>query len=81
MTIDPGGAASPLPDGAYDVLVVDAEDAGDGQRLDLTVVAGDHKGHVVTVTAPRPLGGAIDLLGLPATLTVSGGVPTVRLDD
>lgn len=74
-----------LPDGVHDAFVVDARDGTDDlgrptQRLDLTVVAGEHKGLVVTVVTGDPLGGEIELIGMPATITVSGGEPAVTID-
>lgn len=77
-------AARVLADGTYDAFVVDAVvDPGDPDltALDLTIVAGDHKGEVLTIAA-RGLGRSeIDLLGMPATITVTGGAPHVRIDD
>ncbi len=73
-------APSPLPDGTHDAIVVDADDAPDGAVvLQLAVLAGAHKGEVVEVRGAAD-GGALDLLGLPATLTVVDGTPTVRLE-
>lgn len=71
-----------LEDGEYDVLVVDTEDDGDGDgvRLHLTVLAGPHKGEVVAVRAGRLEMDPVDALGLPGTLTVAGGEPSVVLD-
>lgn len=70
-----------LPDGSYDAIVVDAETTGEGAtRLELTVLAGDHKGEVVAVTAHGLPGDAVDLLGIPATLTVADGEPNVTLE-
>lgn len=73
------GAA--LPDGTYDVFVVDAEEADDGTvtGVELTVLAGEHKGEVVR------LGGridrdAVDLLGTPGTLVVADGAPKLTLE-
>ena len=53
-----------LPDGTYDAIVVDAgaADGGTGTVIELTLVAGDHKGEVVAMIAAA-LGGAV---GLPA---------------
>lgn len=72
-----------LDDGTYDALVVDAtpRDEG-GVSLELTIVAGPAKGEVVTIVA-RALPGdpdPLDLLGIPATLTVTDGAPSVRLE-
>lgn len=69
-----------LPDGTYDVIVVDADDAADDRiRVELTIVAGEHRGEVVAVQAP---GGAdtSGLLGIPGTLTVTDGAPDLRLE-
>ena len=70
-----------LPDGTYDVFIVDAT-AGDDDELalSLTVLSGPSKGEVVDVRA-RGLGrDELDLLGLPATLVVTDGVPRVTVD-
>lgn len=76
------GKASPvLPDGAYDAIVVDASAAADDTiSLDLTILAGEQKGAVVAVAGPALGRDPIDLLGIPATVTVSGGHPSVRLE-
>jgi hypothetical protein len=70
-----------LDDGTYDALVVDAtpRDEG-GVSIELTVVAGPAKGEVVAVLARGLAGDPLDLLGVPATLTVAGGVPSLRLE-
>jgi hypothetical protein len=74
-----------LEDGGYDALVVDAADGvtDDGttvMHLDLTILAGIHKGEVVSVTATGLPGTEIDLLGMPATITVVDGQPNVHID-
>jgi len=75
-----------IPDGTYDAFVVDAEaglaDDGTGHmHLDLTILSGDQKGNVVSLTAAGLAGTEVDLMGMPATLTVTHGVPSVRIDD
>jgi hypothetical protein len=65
-----------LPDGVYDVLVIDA----DGSTLELTLVAGDHKGEVIAVTSSGPAPDPMEVMGMPATLTVADGVPRVAVD-
>lgn len=72
-----------LTDGTYDVFVVDAtpdhEDEG-AIHLDLTIVAGEHKGEMLGLAA-RDLGmDELDLLGMPGTLVVDGGVPSFTVD-
>jgi hypothetical protein len=75
-----------LDDGTYDVFVVDAEEvpAAPGQpatlRLDLTILAGPHKGEVVTTQAVGLRIDELDALGLPGTLTVVDGRPSVTID-
>lgn len=75
-----------LEDGTYDVFIVDATPLahGDGEHpgftLDLTVVAGERKGEVVTITATGLEGEEFDLMGMPGTLTVADGTPSFRVD-
>ena len=74
-----------IPDGTYDAFVVDAEpgvadDGTEHMHLELTILAGEHKGTMVTVTAVGLEGTEIDLMGMPATLTVADGRPRVRID-
>ena len=77
-----------LPDGTYDVFIVDAEDAppadgaaSPGTQLDLTVTSGPHKAETLVLRSTTWLGDPIDLIGMPATMTVTLGVPSVRIDD
>ena len=70
-----------LPDGAYDVFVVDAAaDGPEALRLDLTILAGEQKGEVVSMRAEGLALGELDALGLPGTLTVTGGEPALVLE-
>lgn len=73
-----------LADGTYDVFVVDAEPLPGGEvpvwRLELAVVAGAHRGEVVTVQATGLVGEEADLLGLPGTLTVTDGEPAFHVE-
>jgi hypothetical protein len=69
-----------LGDGEYDALVVDATDDDGVIALELTIIAGEHKGDVVTVRAAGLTGEPLDLLGIPATLTVRDGAPSVALE-
>lgn len=76
MTDDQG-----LADGVYEAFIVDVEDIDDGgMRLDVVMTAGEHKGFVISVMTNGLGRDEFELLGMPATLTVSGGQPSVRLD-
>lgn len=69
-----------LADGTYDTLVIDAEHRADGRTAcELALLAGEHKGEVVTVVADLS-GDPLDLLGVPATLVVADGEPQVTLE-
>lgn len=71
-----------LDDGSYEALVVDASPAEDDSvSLDLTIVAGPNKGHVVTIRATGLGGDPLDLLGMPATIVVAEGRPKVTFVD
>ena len=70
-----------LTDGRYDVFVVDATSDGPGVlRLEVTVLAGGHKGEVVSVRAEGLGVEELDALGMPGTLTVASGEPTLVLE-
>lgn len=74
-----------LPDGAYDVIVIDAEATEDGDvKIELTITLGAHVGRVVAlrrrhVVAPDgTVPDATALLGIPGTLRVQNGQPSFR---
>jgi len=74
-----------LPDGSYDAFVVDVIHETDGAgrlhtHVELTVVAGEHKGLVLQVATDASIGSFEDLVGLPATLLVADGTPSVTID-
>ncbi len=70
-----------LPDGTYDVFVVDAEAGADGaMRLDVTILDGEHKGEVVSLQASGLQVDELEALGTPGTLTVTEGAPRVVLE-
>lgn len=70
-----------LPDGTYDVFVVEAEEArADVLRLSVTILGGEHKGDVVDLTATGLGVDEIDAMGMPGTLTVRAGEPSFRID-
>ena len=70
-----------LPDGRYDVFVVDARaDGPDALHLDLTILAGEQKGEVVSMRAEGLAVDELDALGMPGTLVVQGGEPFLALE-
>ena len=71
-----------LADGTYDALVVDASTGEDGSiRVEVTIVAGPAKGEVVSLrTVDLGDTDPLELLGVPATLTVRGGAPSLALE-
>ena len=69
-----------LPDGTYDVVVVDATAAGDALAIEITILGGADKGDVVSIRATGLGVDELDLLGMPGTLTVEDGVPRFVVD-
>ena len=71
-----------LPDGSYDAIVVDARDNDDGSvTLELAISSGPQKGNTIDIRARDLRRDALDVLGLPVTLTIdSSGNPTVVFD-
>jgi hypothetical protein len=76
-----------LPDGTYDVIVVDAETGDDGDlHIEVTISLGPHVGDVIRLRGrhiERGRGAAqtedpYALLGVPGTLRVHAGEPTFR---
>jgi len=74
-----------LPDGTYDVIVVDADMTDDGAvRIEVTITLGLFVGHVVALrghgVAERDNSGRVQdpitLLGVPGTMRVRDGTPT-----
>jgi hypothetical protein len=71
-----------LADGRYDALIVDAHADDDGAlHLEVTLTSGEHKGEVVMLAGRFPGRDELDLLAAPATLVVTDGQPSLRLDD
>ncbi len=74
---------SPLDDGTYSAIVVEAradDERVDVVHLELAISAGPMRGEVVAMHAAGITRRDIDMLGLPVTLTVRGGVPRVVFD-
>jgi hypothetical protein len=70
-----------LPDGAYDVMIVDV-DIGEHQqaRIDVVLTAGSHRGEVVSLRTSTMQRDPLGLLGLPARLHVTDGTPDLEID-
>ena len=76
-----------LPDGTYDVVVVDAEETDGGDvSIELTITLGPFVGHLISLRgrhvddrarAATPAD-PIALLGVPGTLRVRDGMPSFR---
>ena len=74
-----------MPDGPYDAFVVDVIHETDGAgrlhtHVEITVVAGDHKGLVLQVATESSIGNFEDLVGMPATLVIQDGSPSITID-
>lgn len=70
-----------LEDGSYDAFIIDAHDTAEGAtRVDLTITTGDHKGQALSLASSTSLGDPVDLLGMPATITVAFGTPSIQID-
>lgn len=71
-----------LADGTYDIFVVDAEGGAEPgtMRIDVTVLDGPHKGEVVSVQTSGLHVDEVDALGIPGTLTVRDGQPSLVLE-
>ena len=50
-------------------------------RIEVTLLAGPHKGEVLAVTATNLRRDPLDLLAAPGTLAVADGVPHLTIDD
>lgn len=78
------GGIPDIADGSYDVFIVDAAEVGgpgqDQMSLSMTILVGEHKGAVVDLTAVGLGWSSIDLIGMPGTLTVTNGNPSLTID-
>jgi hypothetical protein len=70
-----------IGDGTYEVMVIEAAEIADNTlALDLVITAGAVRGEIVHVTARGLDVTWTDVLGRPATLTVSAGSPHIALE-
>lgn len=74
-----------LPDGSYDVIVIDVEEIDDGDvRIELTITLGAHVGRVVALRrhhvdiGEEQKDDPLSLLGVAGTLRVRDGLPSFR---
>jgi hypothetical protein len=76
-----------IPDGTYDVIVVDAEPGDDGElHIEVTISLGPRVGdvirlrghHVERTRGAKESDDPFALLGIPGTLRVRDGQPTFR---
>jgi hypothetical protein len=82
VSVSTGAPGPELPDGTYDVFILDATEAGEGTlRLSVTILVGEFKGDVVDLTASGLGVDVIDAMGMPGTLTVADGQPSLVIDD
>lgn len=69
-----------LDDGSYEALVFDADEGPEGVTVELTIIAGEHKGEVISIRSDTFDGDALDLLGTPAAVVVTDGRPSVTFE-
>lgn len=78
-----------LDDGIYDVVIIDVHDTTFGARehsralaisIEVLITSGARKGDVVALQGSRGRSEPLELLGLPATLTVTEGAPRLAFD-
>jgi HSP20 family protein len=73
-----------LPDGTYEAFVLDAHPVDGGStgsvQVEITITGGTSKGSVLAVVGDVGDGEPSDLLGVPATLVVTGGEPHLVLE-
>lgn len=67
---------APLPAGTYDIIAVDAAGDEEEMRVEVVIVAGDHKGEVVVIVSAGETQDEIEILGTPGQLVVDrSGAP------
>ena len=70
-----------LPDGRYDVFVIDAETIDEmTMRVEIALVSGGDRGNIIAVRGPHLADDPVSLLGLPGTLDVRDGVPRLTIE-
>jgi hypothetical protein len=74
------GDADDAAPGTGDAGPADPARPAGAVSIELTIVAGPAKGEIVTILGRNLGGDPLDLLGVPATLTVTDGAPALRLE-
>ena len=71
-----------LADGTYEAIVIDATEgeAPGSLRIELAIAAGPHRGELFPLTATGIDRDPLDLLAVPATITVADGQPRLVLE-
>ena len=69
-----------LEDGTYDAIVFDAEEHDGATVVSFTIASGPHRGEVIELRSAALAGDPVELLGIPATITVVDGQPRVRFE-
>ncbi len=71
-----------LDDGTYDAIVIDVDEPDDERQItvEVTILAGEHKGAVISLQTTALTGDPLDLLAVPATITVVDGEPRVHFE-
>ena len=72
-------SVEPLPDGTYDVMIVDVETGAEGQvHIDIVLTTGTRKGEVLSLQTSTLRQDPLMLMGLPAKLRVTDGLPALE---
>ena len=72
---------SQLDDGVYEGIVIDAKEIGDEAiHIEVALSSGSRKGEIITISARHLRRSSLDLLGMPATITVAHGEPHIEFE-
>ena len=69
-----------LDDGTYDAIVFDVDQRDGAAVILFTIAAGPKRGEVIELRSQSWRGDPVELLGIPATITVVNGKPRVRFE-
>ena len=72
---------SQLDDGVYDGIVIDAKEIDDQAiHIEVALSSGPRKGEIINVSARHLRHSWLELLGMPATITVAHGEPHIEFE-